>query len=259
MLATCFASHIAPVFLVAAAAITGVLGVFGNRQCTDARVYGIGGAALWWCLLRSGVNADVAGVLVAFCISTKAMIGGGHNTAPAAVAGVGAEDGEDNFEEDGENFSERLVTRLAPLATFFIMPAFALANTAVNFGGGLAAGAGAAARHSAVAPALGIGAGLLIGKPLGIFGSTWLATKLGIAEMPAGMTKRHLAVVSMLGAIGFTMCLLLTEVAMPSKFQAIPKLSVLISSGVASIVGAVGMSKMTPINPADKGAFPVEA
>ena len=182
------------------------------------------------------------------CLSTKAMVGGGRNTDAAA-----------DFEDEGENYSERLVERLAPLATFFIMPAFALANTAVNFGGGLAAGAGAAARYSAVAPAMGIGAGLLIGKPLGIFGSTWLATKLGIAEMPSGMTKRHLGVVSMLGAIGFTMCLLLTEVAMPSKFQAIPKLSVLISSAVASAVGAVAMWKLPPINPADKGAFPAEA
>ena len=52
------------------------------------------------------------------------------------------------------------------------------------------------------------------------------------------MTKRHLGVVSVLGAIGFTMCLLLTEVAMPAQFTAIPKLAVLVSSAIASLVGA---------------------
>ena len=73
-----------------------------------------------------------------------------------------------------------------PLATFYIMPTYALCNTAVPLGGIMAAGAGAAARHATVAPAFGVGAGLLIGKPIGIYGSTWLATKLGIADMPPG-------------------------------------------------------------------------
>ena len=48
--------------------------------------------------------------------------------------------------------------------------------------------------------------GLLIGKPLGIFGFTWLADKLGIASMPTSMNNKHLGVVGMLGGIGFTMC-----------------------------------------------------
>ena len=73
------------------------------------RVYSAGGAALWWCLLRSGVSADVAGVLTALCLSTRAM-------------------------HEGERLSERLITRLSPLSTFFIMPVFALANTAVPLG-----------------------------------------------------------------------------------------------------------------------------
>ena len=65
------------------------------------------------------------------------------------------------------------------------------------------------------------------------------------------MTKRHLGVVSVLGAIGFTMCLLLTEVAMPAQFTAIPKLAVLISSAIASIVGAGLMASPFFDPPAD--------
>ena len=67
------------------------------------------------------------------------------------------------------------------------------------------------------------------------------------------MTKRHLGVVSVLGAIGFTMCLLLTEVAMPAQFTAIPKLAVLVSSAVASIVGA-GLMASPLMDPAASAA-----
>ena len=74
------------------------------------------------------------------------------------------------------------------------MPLFALANTAVPLGSALGgAFGGAAARHASVAPAAGVGAGLLIGKPLGIFGSTWLATRLGVAQMPQGSQRKERA------------------------------------------------------------------
>lgn len=225
VLATCFASHVYPVFLAAAAAVTAALGALGRKRNSDMRLYSAGGALMWWCLLRSGISADIAGVLTALCLSTRAVV---------AVDGDGGT----------ERLSERLITRLSPLSTFFIMPAFALANTAVPLGGVLSVGAGAAA--ATIAPAAGIALGLIIGKPLGIFGATWLAVKLGLAQMPTGMTKRHLGVVGMLGAIGFTMCLLLTEVSMPALLQPIPKLAVLIASAVASIAGAGAMWRLGP-------------
>ena len=90
--------------------------------------------------------------------------------------------------------------------------------------------------------------GLLIGKPLGIFGFTWLADKLGIASMPTGMNNKHLGVVGMLGGIGFTMCLLLTEVALPSAMQTIPKLAVLMASAVAALVSAGAMSMLPKVD-----------
>ena len=117
------------------------------------------------------------------------------------------------------------------------MPLFALANTAV---------AVAAVRGAPGAgPAVGIGLGLLLGKPLGIFGSAWLATRLG-AELPKGMKKRHLGVVSLLGAIGFTMCLLLAEVALPASAIMLPTLAVLGASGAAAVLAAALMGRMEP-------------
>ena len=167
VLATCFASNVALPFLAGAGAIFALLGVIGRRGSTDLKIFGAGGFGLWYCLLRSGVNADVAGVLAAMCISTKAMV------QPSTGR--------------PERLTERAIRRIAPFTALGVMPLFALANTAVKLGGPAAATAAAASAAAAGAaasrtPALGIAAGLLIGKPLGIFGFTWLADKLGFAK-----------------------------------------------------------------------------
>lgn len=230
VLATCFAHNVALPFLGGAAAILGVLGVLGRSGLSDLRVFGLGGFGLWWCLLRAGVNSDVAGVLAALCVSTKTYVKSTDGSAP-------------------ERFANRAIRRIAPFSAFFIMPAFALANTAVRVGGGAAAVVPAATALASTAAARGIAAGLLIGKPLGIVGSTWLADKLGIAAMPEGMKATHLGAVGLLGGIGFTMCLLLTEVALPASMVTVPKLSVLLSSAIAAVVAAASMSRMKPPKP----------
>ena len=110
----------------------------------------------------------------------------------------------------------------APVAASFVAAAAAAAVTTDEAAAAKAAAAAAAASAASVTPAVGIAAGLVIGKPLGIFGFTWLADKLGIAKLPSGMNLKHLGVVGMLGGIGFTMCLLLCEVALPTAMQTIP-------------------------------------
>ena len=69
--------------------------------------------------------------------------------------------------------------------------------------------------------------------------------------MPTGMNAKHLGVVGMLGGIGFTMCLLLTEVALPTSMQTIPKLAVLAASAVAAGVSAAGMAMLPKVEPGD--------
>lgn len=196
VLATCFASNVSLPFLAAAAAVTAGLAAFGRTGSSDLKAFAAGGAALWYCLLRAGINADIAGelvrrvglangvspptssgvragVLAAFCISTRAQ-----HTAPSGVS---------------EALTHRAVVRLSPLSTFGIMPLFALANTAVPLGAPATGAAAAALAQASLAPAAGIGAGLLLGKPLGIFGASLLASRFGVASLPAGMSKRHVA------------------------------------------------------------------
>ncbi|KAL1520926.1 hypothetical protein AB1Y20_022486 [Prymnesium parvum] len=220
VLAVCFSAHVVPSFLAASAAVTGGLTLFGRQRTSNLPLFAIGGALLWFCLLSAGVNADIAGVITGLTVSTQAAC--------------------DNREGVRESFAERMIAWLSPLSCFFIMPVFALANTAVSLSGGVA--------QASFAPAAGIGAGLLLGKPLGIFCFTVLACKLGVASLPSGMTKRHVGIAGILGGIGFTMCLLLTEVSLPVSLQTLPKLAVLVSSGIAAVVGAICMRMLPELN-----------
>jgi len=115
VLAVCFAHNVSFWFLGAAGALWAALGVLGRRGLANLKVFGAGAVGLWYCLLRAGVNSDVAGVLAALCISTRTM-----------VAPEGA--------KEAEPLTERAIRRLAPFTSLIVMPLFALANTAVRLG-----------------------------------------------------------------------------------------------------------------------------
>lgn len=224
-------SSIALPYLAAAAAVAAAVAALGRRRSTDVRLFGAGGLALWYCLLRGGVNADIAGVVAGLSVSTKAEL---------PVEGSGRK----------ERLGERLIAKLSPLCAFVVMPLFALCNTAVR----LPAIGGAACRS--VGPAIGVLAGLLLGKPLGILSFASMADRLGIARYPAGLTSVHTAAVGLLGGIGFTMCLLLCEATLPASAQALPKLAVLLGSASAALVAALAMRSL----PLDTSTIePVEA
>ena len=91
---------------------------------------------------------------------------------------------------------------------------------------------------------LGIMAGLIIGKPVGIAGLCWLSTKVGVCSFPAGMNFKHLVTVGMLAGIGFTMSLFLIEQALVGlPIASVAKLAILCSSGIAAGVGGLAMSR----------------
>lgn len=217
VLAVCFATNVCLPFLGGAVALSALLSFIGNKKSTSTPVFAAGGVGLWWLLLRAGVSADIAGVAAALTVSTKAVMPG----------------------SDGELYTDHLLKYLAPFSTFFIMPVFALANMAIALGG-----ATPSAVAASMTPALGIAGGLVIGKPLGIFAFSWLAVKMGLSSMPTGMTKRHVGIVGLLGGIGFTMCLLLTEVSISGPMQIVPKLAVLGASAAAAVGSAVFMSML---------------
>lgn len=162
------------------------------------------GAILWVLVLKSGVHATLAGLVTAMFV-------------PLATG--------------QERPLERLEHALHPWVAFLILPVFAFANAGISFAG--------AGLDALVAPlSLGIAAGLVVGKQLGILGACWLAVKTGLATLPPGVGMRHIHGLSCLAGIGFTMSLFIGNLAFAEEASiAAVKLGVLSGSCVAALLG----------------------
>jgi Na+:H+ antiporter, NhaA family len=235
--------------------------------------YGALGLALWAAVLASGVHATVAGVLLAMTIPVRTRLNEVAFLDRArralddfdAAAAVTATDPNvtvlSNVEhhaavEELETLAEqaqppliRLEHALHGPVAYAIMPLFALANAGVSLSAGTVGDA------SASPVTLGVILGLLIGKPLGITGFSWLAVRFGIAALPGGVTWRALAGAGVLGGIGFTMALFIAGLAFQgSVLLDAAKLGVLSASAVAGVAGWLLLRRQTLT--ADRPATP---
>jgi NhaA family Na+:H+ antiporter len=170
--------------------------------------YLVGGALMWFLMLKSGVHATIAGVLLAFTIPYSSR------------------------EDDAESPSHRLEHILHKPVTFLILPIFALANTGIIIGAGWET-------ELLSANSLGIIAGLVIGKPVGIFLFSFAAVALGLCRLPLDLAWRHIVGAGLLGGIGFTMSIFITNLAFVGAGDAInaSKMAILVASLVAGIAG----------------------
>jgi NhaA family Na+:H+ antiporter len=226
VIAVCFAKGIVPMYLAAAVALCGLMTVACKKEVTNLWIHGAMGVALWFALLKGGINADIAGVVSALAIPAGAAAPKGSH-AHAMDAGMKV------------TLLDDLIHTLHPISAILIMPLFALANCAVPVN--------AQAMGGVMTTPVGTGImfGLLLGKPLGIAGLCWLSAKIGMCSFPAGMNFKHLVTVGMLAGIGFTMSLFLIEqalVGMPVA-SATAKLAILCSSGIAAAIGGLAMSR----------------
>jgi Na+:H+ antiporter, NhaA family len=170
--------------------------------------YLVGGVLMWFLFLKSGVHATIAGVLLAFAIPFSARA------------------------EDEASPSHRLEHVLHHPVAFAVLPAFALANTAIAISPGWG-------QELMSANSLGIIAGLVLGKPVGIALLSALAVFMGVCRLPADMTWRHVAGAGMLGGIGFTMSIFITNLAFPGNEEVIDaaKMAILLASVAAATLG----------------------
>ncbi|MWV26638.1 Na+/H+ antiporter NhaA [Aurantiacibacter rhizosphaerae] len=191
--------------LLGAAVTLLVLGAFGRAKVASSIPYVLLGIVLWVFVLKSGVHATLAGVAAAMCVP---------------IAG-----------KNGETPLERMEHALHPYVAFLVIPVFGFANAGVSLAGvGL---------DTLFAPLpLGIAAGLLIGKQLGIVGFAWMAVKSGMARLPEGVGWRQVHALSLLAGIGFTMSLFIGNLAFadPAQVDAV-KIGVLSGSLVAAVAG----------------------
>lgn len=215
-------------------------------------LYTVLGVALWVAFLQSGIHATLAGVLAALTIPSTARINTGAFRGRSrelldAFEVLDVEPGVHRLSskehevvlglaaviEEIEAPLQRLEHALHPWVVFVIMPVFALANAGVV----LSAGVLESATHPVT---LGIVLGLVVGKAIGVVGFAWLASAIGIAEVPAGATWRQLVGVGIVAGIGFTMSLFMASLAFgDTPLLDNAKVGVLGASLVAGTLGAL--------------------
>jgi NhaA family Na+:H+ antiporter len=211
-------------------------------------VYSILGIGLWLAFLKSGVHATVAGVLLAMTIPSRARINDKEFVKHSRSILIEFEKSDEGDEylsstqrsavqtleelaEHAETPLQRLEHDLHPWVAYAIMPIFALANAGVILGAGFL---------SAVASPISLGVifGLIIGKQIGITLFSWLVVKSKLADLPEGVTWRHIYGVSWLAGIGFTMSLFISALAFgDSPALETAKSGILFASLIAGIVG----------------------
>lgn len=169
---------------------------------------------MWYCMLNSGVHATIAGVLLAITIPFK--------------------------KADKTCLSNKMQHWLHYPVAFFILPIFALANTAITIEGNWDQSIGEPF-------ALGILFGLIIGKPIGITLFSFIAVKCKLCSLPSGVNWKELLGTGMLGGIGFTMSIFITLLAFNDLHHINEsKLMILLASLTSGIIGYTWLNYVLP-------------
>eukprot|EP00928_Gymnodinium_smaydae_P043705 TRINITY_DN29236_c0_g4_i1.p1 TRINITY_DN29236_c0_g4~~TRINITY_DN29236_c0_g4_i1.p1 ORF type:complete len:582 (-),score=126.15 TRINITY_DN29236_c0_g4_i1:110-1675(-) len=246
VIGTCFVQRLRVAFLVVSLALCLLLWRMSKERQLRTRYFVAVGTCLWAALLAAGLSAEVAGCLTAAAIPT----GPDPGDLPPGSALPQPEVEQSSTASDALTHRiDGLIGRLSPFVNLFVLPAFALANLAVPVLAGNAVAptaVGGSGAWAALTPALGLSLGLAVGKPLGIFAASWLAVRSGIGELPEGLSNRHVGILSVLGGIGFTMCLFLVDRSLPLQSQSAARLAVVISSLAMSAAAAALMRALPP-------------
>ena len=210
-------------------------------------LYFVLGMGFWVAILRSGIHATIAGVVLGFMVPTTAVLSlsefqelsvdivkrfreavaeGDEKTAKNLLGSF------EQLAQETESPSELLTRKLNDWVSFLVLPLFALANAGVTFSGG-------AWRDLLTSRiAWGILIGLVLGKPLGIVGFAGLGVRFGVAQVPSGVTWRQLSAVGILAGIGFTVSIFISSLAFDDPAHLLEaKTAVLAASLLAGLLG----------------------
>lgn len=170
--------------------------------------YLAGGALMWFFMFRSGVHATIAGVMLAFAIPYSAR------------------------DDDEKSPSYRLEHFLHKPVGFVVLPLFALANTGILIGSDWL-------QSLASANSIGIAMGLLAGKPVGVTLICFVAVACGICRLPSDLKWRHILGAGLLGGIGFTMSIFITNLAFAGDAETVnaSKMAILLASLISGSSG----------------------
>jgi Na+:H+ antiporter, NhaA family len=208
VIAVFYTSNLSLLYLVGAIIVFVLLVALNRFRVMSLVPYLLGGVLMWFLMLKSGVHATIAGVLLAF-----------------AIPFTGKED-------DETSPSHRLEHLLHRPVAFIILPVFALANTGIVVGGDWF-------QSLFAANSVGIISGLLIGKPIGITLISFIVVSIGICRLPLDLNWKHVFGAGLLGGIGFTMSIFITNLAFQGEDKVIntSKMAILLASCIAGIIG----------------------
>jgi NhaA family Na+:H+ antiporter len=218
LIATVYTAGISMLHLGLALGTWALLILINRMRVMNLVPYLLGGALLWTFLLNAGVHASIAGVMLAFAIPFSARV------------------------PDAASPSHRLEHGLHKLVAYLILPLFALANT------------GVVVDQQSLAQlwadnSLGIAFGLIVGKPVGVFLMCFVAVVFRVSSLPDDVRWSHIAGAGILGGIGFTMSIFITNLAFAGETVLInsSKLAVLIASLVAGLLGFLWLRALSPV------------
>ncbi|WP_217532003.1 Na+/H+ antiporter NhaA [Vibrio metschnikovii] len=190
----------------------------GKKQFSSLALYFVLFLVLWFTVYHSGIHATLAGVIAGFLIPLTCRAG----KSPA----------------------KRVEHLLNPYVAFLILPLFAFANSGVTFS------SINIVSSNAHLP-LGITLGLFVGKPIGVFLFSWLAIKLGVAQLPPTVNLRMILSVAVLCGIGFTMSIFISTLAFTAEQSAMvdyAKIGILMGSTASAILGFSMLIKALPVS-----------
>ncbi len=210
IIAVFYTEEIKMMFLAASAVVLGVMFVMNKMRVMSMAPYVLLSIVLWYCVLYSGVHATIAGVLAALTIPM--------------------------YGKNDSCMLENMEHSLVPWNAYIVVPIFGFANAGVNISG--------LGMDALLDPLpLAIGAGLVLGKQVGIFATVWTIVKLKIVPKPAGCTWAEIWGVTILCGIGFTMSLFIGELAFTGSDETArflrdeAKIGVLVGSLISAVMG----------------------
>jgi NhaA family Na+:H+ antiporter len=213
--------------LLVAAGLIGVLALLNRMGVMRLAAYILVGIALWVAVLKSGVHATLAGVVLAMFIPLRV-------SNPSSGS--------------SESLLHHLEHMLHPWVAFGVLPVFAFANAGVSL-------IDLSIQDMLHPVPIGIVAGLFVGKQLGVMGMCWVATRLRLAVLPEGVTWRHLYGAALLCGIGFTMSLFIASLAFEqggAPYQGLERLGIVIGTLVSGLAGYVVLR--AALRPSTEGA-----
>jgi NhaA family Na+:H+ antiporter len=228
--------------------VWGVALAYGRADGEKPLVFALLGLVMWYFMLKSGVHATIAGVLMAMTVPLRHKLS--TQALQQELRSLPGQGGDFEQVEMVIGRLEEVLAKahsplhsmehaLAPYVAFLVMPVFAFFNAGVAVGGG----------EGGLISAVSLGAffGLLLGKPIGVAGLVYLAVVSGLTRLPPGIGWSAIVGVGLLAGIGFTMSLFIANLAfLEQTLLDQAKIGVLAASVVASLAGLAFLSRALP-------------